>query len=199
MESHSVFMMRPHNHESGSSVARRPFDSIEGLCTATRKLPRYSTSSSFGTSHSETARMISEGVQTSMAPNTIACMVVMDRSPNSKPQQTKIDSSDFGQRMPRSRLLCDVNSFSRRMPLRFSAMLRCSAYATLLGRRSSIEGTGHLDREIGGQLRSTTLSGEAGRITWRRSRVRGLGHRGRRRELAGAVSSSLTGKLNFRV
>jgi len=58
-----------------------------------KQLPHYSTSSSSGTSHSETARMTSEGVQTSMAPNTIACMVVMDRSPNSKPQQSKLTAS----------------------------------------------------------------------------------------------------------
>ena len=50
----------------------------------------YSIPSSSGTSHSKTARMISDGVQASMAPNAMACKVVMV-APNFVSPQTLSD------------------------------------------------------------------------------------------------------------
>ena len=54
----------------------------------------YSIPSSSGTSHSKAARMISDGVQASMAPSAMACKVVMDCSvfPTHKPNDLKLNS-----------------------------------------------------------------------------------------------------------
>jgi hypothetical protein len=73
------------------------------------KLADYSIPSSSRTSHNAAARIMSDGVQASMAPNAIACKVVMDRSPNPFKQRTT-QRFNFDQRMPTSGLLCDVNS-----------------------------------------------------------------------------------------
>src|SRR5262245_58158569 len=52
------------------------------LCESTQTfaIDFYSMLSSSGTSHSDAASMISEGVQPSMAPSAMACQVVMDYS-----------------------------------------------------------------------------------------------------------------------
>jgi hypothetical protein len=55
----------------------------------------YSIPSTSRTSHSEAARIMSDGVHASMAPNTTACKVVMDGSPRFQPATIGVDTLKF--------------------------------------------------------------------------------------------------------
>jgi hypothetical protein len=90
-----------------SKIVSRNIQFKETDARNSANLADYSIPSSSRTSQSETARMMSDGVHASMVPNTIACIVVMDRSPNSNHELTT-QRLDFDQRMTRPRLLCDV-------------------------------------------------------------------------------------------
>src|SRR5437868_2743657 len=71
---------------------------------------------------------MSDGVHASMAPNAIACKVVMDRSPNPINQRTT-QRLDFDQRMTRPRPLCDVEQpLAQRL---FGLLLCCDAEQSL--------------------------------------------------------------------
>ena len=77
-----------------AQLSERRLETTPQCRTELGKLPGYSIPSSSGTSHSEAARMISDGVQASMAPSAMACKVVMDCSvfPTHKPNDLKLNS-----------------------------------------------------------------------------------------------------------